>query len=107
MPKRTEPPACCTLPPVDLRARRAELEAGLMRKIADIRELEQGYALCFEPMPGILEELARFIDFERGCCAFLDFTLRVEKNDGPIWLELCGSADAKAFLEPVIERWSS
>lgn len=54
-----------------------------------------------------MEELARFIDFERACCAFLDFTLRVENSDGPIWLELSGSAEAKRFLEPVIERWAS
>ena len=107
MPESPNPPASCTLPAEDLKKRRAELNAGLAKKIAEVRELEQGYALRFAPTPEIVEELARFIDFERGCCSFLDLALRVEKGDGPVWLDLTGADDAKAFLKPVIERWTS
>jgi len=94
-------PVCCTLPREQRQARREELDAGLLKKIAEVRELERGYALRFEPAPGIVEELARFIDTERSCCSFLDFTLRVD-GDGPIWLELTGSAEAKAFLRKTV-----
>lgn len=107
MSESTTPAASCSLPPEDLKKRQADLDAGLVKKIAEVRELEHGYALRFEPAPGIVEELARFIEFERGCCSFLDLALRVEKGDGPIWLDLAGGADAKAFLKPVIERWTS
>ena len=98
--------ACCTLPEPDLRARTAEIDAGLAKKIVAVRELDAGYALQFAAAPGIIEELGRFIQFERGCCSFLDFTLRVSREDGPVWLELTGSDDAKSFLQPVIARWS-
>jgi hypothetical protein len=99
-------PVCCTLPEIDLRKRVAELEGPIAEKIAEIRELDDGYALRFPAEPGIVEELARFIAFERVCCAFLDFSLRVEAGDGPIWLELTGSSESKTFLRSTIERWT-
>ncbi len=53
------------------------IDRTLAREIAEIRELSDGYALRFEPRPGLVEDLGRFIDAERLCCAFLDFSLRV------------------------------
>jgi len=107
MPESSNPAAYCTLSAEDLKKRRAELNAGLVKKIAEVREIECGYALRFEPAPGIVEEVARFIEFERGCCSFLDFGLRVEKGDGPVWLDLTGAEDAQEFLKPLIARWTS
>jgi len=100
-------PVCCTLPDADLRERVAELEGTIAKKIAEVRELDDGYALRFPAEAGIVEELGRFIAFERVCCAFLDFSLRVKAGNGPIWLELTGSGQSKNFLRPTIERWTS
>jgi hypothetical protein len=100
-------PVCCTLPAAELRARISEIEATIRTRIVEVRELDDGYALRFPSAAGIVEDLGRFIAFERICCAFLDFSLRVEAGDGPIWLELSGAGEAKAFLRLAIERWTS
>ncbi len=107
MSEQKSMPVCCALPEADLRHRVAELEDTVAKKIAEVRELDDGYALRFPAEAGIVEELGRFIAFERVCCAFLDFSLRVTAGDGPIWLELTGSSEAKNFLRPTIERWTS
>ncbi len=60
----------------------------------------------FPAEAGIVEELGRLIDFERICCAFLNFSLRVKAAGGPIWLELTGSDEAKNFLRPTVEPWT-
>ena len=98
---------CCTLPDAALRRRTAEIEESIGRRITEVRELAGGYALRFDAEDEILQELGRFIAFERGCCAFLDFSLRLKAGDDAIWLELGGSGDAKDFLRPAIGRWSA
>jgi hypothetical protein len=90
-------PVYCTLLEADPRERVAELESTIGRKIVEVRELDDGYALRFPPEAGIVQELGRLIDFERICCAFLNFSLRVKAAGGPIWLELTGSDEAKNF----------
>ena len=74
--------------------------------IVEVRELDDGYALRFPAEAGIVEELGRLIDFERICCAFLNFSLRAKAAGGPIWLELTGSDETKNFLRPTVERWT-
>jgi hypothetical protein len=101
--------ACLSIAPCSrpiLRERVAELESTIGRKIVEVRELHDGYALRFPAEAGIVEELGRLIDFERICCAFLNFSLRVKAAGGPIWLELTGSDEAKNFLRPAVERWT-
>jgi len=99
-------PVYCTLPPADLRERVAEVERTIAKKIVEVRELDDGYALRFPAEAGIVEELAHFIDFERVCCRFLNFSLRVPAGGGPIWLELTGSAEVKNFLRSTKEQWT-
>jgi len=101
MPKK-DTPVACTLPEPAQRARRDGIDRTLAREIAEIRELSDGYALRFEPRPGLVEDLGRFIDAERLCCAFLDFSLRV-RGAGPVWLELTGSGEAKSFLKKQVD----
>jgi hypothetical protein len=100
-------PVHCTLSDASLRSRVAEIEGALATRIAEVRELDDGYALRFRAEPGIVEDLGRFIAVERVCCAFLDFSLRVAAGDGAIWLELTGAGEAKNVLRPAIERWTS
>ena len=99
-------PVHCTLPEADLRERVAEIEDAIAKKIVEVCELNDGYALRFPAESGIVEQLFRFIALEHLCCAFLNFSLRVKAGDGPVWLELTGSEEAKKFLRPTIERWA-
>jgi hypothetical protein len=59
-------------------------------------DLPNGYAVRFEP--DAIEALARFVAKERRCCPFLSFTVDVEPNDGPVWLEIVGPAGTREFL---------
>jgi hypothetical protein len=43
--------------------------------------------------------LAQLITFERECCPFLRFSLRLEPANGPLWLELTGPEGTKVFLQ--------
>ena len=65
MSEQKSMPVYCTLPEADLRERVAELESTIGRKIVEVRELDEGYALRFPAEAGIVEELSRLIDFER------------------------------------------
>jgi hypothetical protein len=41
----------------------------------DINPLPDGYAYRFEPTSEMLSKLARLVDLERQCCAFLTFRI--------------------------------
>ncbi|HYC54108.1 MAG TPA: hypothetical protein VEL28_04130 [Candidatus Binatia bacterium] len=98
-------PVACGLPDDRLRARMREIESGIGPRIAGVRELEDGYELQFSAQGDIVEALGRFIAFERQCCPFLDFGLRVRAGGGPVTLTLSGTAEAKTFLGSAIEQW--
>ena len=36
---------------------------------------------------------------ERLCCAFLDISLRFEREGGPLWLRLAGRKGVKEFIK--------
>jgi hypothetical protein len=46
-----------------------------------------------------IAQLAQLITFERECCPFLQFTVRIEPANGPLWLELTGPSGTKDFLQ--------
>jgi len=48
--------------------------------------------------------VAQLITFERECCPFLRFNLRLEPANGPLWLELTGPEGTKDFLQSLFER---
>jgi hypothetical protein len=80
------------------RARRAELAQQLVGAAVAVIEIEDGFALRLasdEPAAG---DAFEWVQLERRCCPFLRFALRFEPAGGPIWVELGGSAEAKAFL---------
>ncbi len=45
--------------------------------VAEIRELENGYALCMGNDTAILGKLAEFIELEKLCCPFFGFAVIV------------------------------
>jgi hypothetical protein len=91
-------PIACTLQPGEIRTRGDELLPGLIAHAESVEEIADGYRLRFGPSPGVLSLIAQVIDAERQCCRFLRFTLTVEADSGPVWLELTGPPGTQAFL---------
>jgi hypothetical protein len=80
------------------RERRLELLALLRGRVQEVIEVAGGYALRFVPGSEVLRDGAELIALERRCCPFLRFELRLEADGGPLWLEVAGSAAARAIL---------
>ena len=80
------------------RKRYYSLKEELSSKIADIHELEDGYAAGFQGTSQVLLKLAEYISLERMCCPFLSFKLEVGKSDAPITMSVTGPDGAKEFL---------
>ena len=91
-------PVACTLTVAELRARRRTILDSVRRAVLDITPLLDGYAYRFEPTSEILSQLARLVDPERQCCAFLTFRITVGSGRQPICLEITGPPDAKAII---------
>ena len=91
-------PICCTLSGPERATRLVSEIATLRRDQQEVRWLPEGVTLRFRAEPGRLAAPAEFVEYERQCCAFLQFRLTAEPGGGPIWLELTGPAGTRAFL---------
>jgi hypothetical protein len=89
-------PIACTLSPDQLRERRDSILRKVGSALQETVERPDGYAFRFPPE--LFEELARIVGLERRCCAFLRFSLTVEPGGGPVWLEITGPTESKAFI---------
>jgi hypothetical protein len=78
------------------RARHAELSRTLLGSVAERSELRDGYA--FRLSPARLMDAAQWVSFERRCCPFFAFRLKLAKNEGPLWLEITGAPGVKPFI---------
>lgn len=94
-----EPPIVCTLTPEQLSAQREALLPGLLKRADERVPLERGYRMKFTPKAGLLDEIARIVEQERGCCQFLKFQITVEPENGPIYLEVTGPAGTREMLD--------
>ena len=65
----------------------------------EVEELPDGYAFRFPATADMLQTVSTFIARERKCCPFYDFTVRVEREGGPLWLQLSGRVGVKAFIQ--------
>lgn len=98
----SQSPIACTLSDSEFQQRRAEQLKTLARTVVKREELNDGFAYCFPSEIEWIGELAQFIAFERECCPFLQFALRIEPANGPIWLELTGPEGTKEFLTSIL-----
>lgn len=80
-------------------ARHTQVLEQLRHAVLVRKELENGYAFQFAPEARSLALLAEFIVGERLCCPFFAFALRVERNGGPVWLELTGDTGIHGFIQ--------
>lgn len=97
--KHADLPVACSLTSPELIKRREYILKELKPQIVEMKELDDGYAFCFDAGSAELQQLAEFIAFERQCCPFLTFILEVHPNQGPIWLTLSGPQNTKEFLQ--------
>lgn len=99
-PTKKESPFACNMKALTPEQRKQHL-ALIKRLFAvkqEMRELPNGYAFRYDADSVKIQELAEFISNEKLCCSFFDFALKVEREDGPLWLELTGRAGVKAFI---------
>lgn len=95
-------PVACSLSTPELREREQTVLAKIRAQVREVRGLDSGYALRFDPEDAVLADLATLIDLERRCCPFLRFELQVLPANGPIWLELTGPEGTRDFLRTIL-----
>ena len=98
-----ELPIACTLTPEALRTRREGLLTDLVRRAERQEDLVEGLRLEFAPSAETIALIARAVDAERHCCRFLRFTMTLEPDGGPLFLELTGPAGTREFVSALLE----
>jgi hypothetical protein len=96
-------PIMCTLTPAALKARREGLLSNLLKRAQSHEELPLGHRLQFAPADDTLAVMAQTIEAERQCCRFLRFSITVEPDGGPIFLELTGPPGAREFISALFD----
>jgi hypothetical protein len=91
------------LSPDALNARRENLLGALLQRVTERHELANGLRMCFAADSETLDRVVRAIDAERQCCRFLQFTLSVAADGGPITLDLTGPDGTREFLAAILE----
>jgi hypothetical protein len=92
---------CCRLPADQLASRRAEIARDLRPLVKESVSLEHGVELRFDGADDIVQRVTDFIAFERRCCDFLTFELRVPA-EGDVVLRLTGPPGSEEFLRAAI-----
>ena len=82
-----------------------ELSPALRRLRTGVRELPSGYAFQFPSDPKTFGMLAEWIEQERRCCPFFDISLQVEREGGPLWMQVTGRPGTKQFIEAEAKEW--
>ena len=94
-------PIVCTLTAATMQTRKPNLLPGLIGRAEIQEEIANGVRVRFpcEALSAILTT----VDAERQCCRFLRFTITVEPDGGPIWLDLAGPPGTREFLSALLE----
>lgn len=86
----------------EARATRLESLEVLRARVAERRELADGFAFRFAGDPELVAALMEFIDGERRCCPFLAFGLELAADHGPVWLAIRGPVGTKPLVEELL-----
>lgn len=101
--ERSNLPVACSLTGPEFQERRSRVLRKVGESVLEVKELGDGYAYRFAGDEIWITELANLIKFERQCCPFLQFNIRIEPAAGPIWLELSGPEGTKDFLNTIFK----
>lgn len=80
------------------RARYRQVTQQMRAATPVIEELSNGYTLHFSVDSSLCLIVAEFMTLERLCCPFLDLTLELVREGGPMQLKLTGREGVKPFL---------
>lgn len=94
----------CSLGPVELRARRRDMEALARGALVEVERRPGGARLRYRAGVGVGEALAALVRRERECCPFLD--LRVVSQPGAVVLEVSAPPEAQPTLDGMLESLS-
>jgi hypothetical protein len=97
-------PIACTLDPATLKTRREGLLSEVVRLAVRREATDNGYRLTFAATDEALALIMRTMNAERRCCRFLRFTLTVEPDEGPIYLDLTGPPGTASFLAGLLDQ---
>src|SRR2546423_7697707 len=76
-----------------------ELGPALLKLKKSIRELPDGYELELPSDNTTYQLLTEWAFQERLCCPFFDIDLRLDRENGPLWLRLTGRPGTKEFIK--------
>ena len=93
----THPLGACAPDPA-LALRREMLVTGLFKYVAEIQEIEGGYAFIFCRLELLIRRIADYLVFEGQYSPQLTFVLVPESNDGAVWLEVRGPESEKEHI---------
>ena len=76
-----------------------ELGPALLKLKKSLRELPDGYELELPSDNTTYQLLTEWAFQERLCCPFFDINLRLDRENGPLWLRLTGRPGTKDFIK--------
>ena len=99
--KRESPLACnaFALSPEIRKRHFEELGPALLKLKKSTRELPDGYEFEFPADTKTYQVLTEWVSQERLCCPFFDIELRLDRENGPLWLRLTGRPGTKDFIK--------
>lgn len=101
-------PFACNLKAFTAQERKRHFDdlSPMLRKLkTGVRETATGYAFSFPNDAKTFALLSEWIEQERRCCPFFDIALKVEREGGPLWMELSGRPGTKQFIEADGAAW--
>src|SRR5262249_40455170 len=69
----------------------------------ETRELPDGYAVRLPGSAPVIGEVAEYMTLVRQCSPYLDVTLEVECDGGPVWLKVTGRKGVKELARTELQ----
>ena len=76
-----------------------ELGPALLKQKKSMRELQDGFEFELPADNKTYQLLTEWAFQERLCCPFFDIDLRLDRENGPLWLRLTGRPGTKEFIK--------
>jgi hypothetical protein len=87
------------LPPEVRKRHFDEVGPALRKLMKSTRELSDGYEFEFPVDNKTYRSLTEWAFEERLCCPFFEIAVRLDKENGPLWLRLTGRSGTKEFIK--------
>ena len=84
-----------------------ELGPALRTMVRGARELAGGYEFEFSAEPAVVQMVGEWVAGEHRCCPFFDIEMRLDRENGPLWLRLSGREGTKEFIRSDFQKWLS